>query len=311
MYEYQKKISSKTADIASIQKQLAAYANDTSEENRARIQKLTQQLNEAQEDLQETEYDRYISDQKDLLDDLYEEYEDMLNARLDDVDALIEDMIAMSNANAEEISGTIESAANAVGYSVTEALSGIWNSSGGAYLAVTKYGDNLINGVNVIESTLKGIQEYVAAMVQASGVQLSSSVKQYATGGLVNYTGLAKLDGTPGKPELVLNSADTQNFILLRDAMRELAKNGSILPQLDSASYFGKLGALSGLGRVAQSGASGNMIGEINIPISIEHVDDYNDFIRKVQSDKKFEQIVQAMTTGRAMGGMRLEKRTF
>ena len=32
-----------------------------------------------------------------------------------------------------------------------------------------------------------------------------SDVKAYKTGGLVDYTGLAKVDGTPGKPELMLN----------------------------------------------------------------------------------------------------------
>lgn len=43
--------------------------------------------------------------------------------------------------------------------------------------------------------------------------------KKYATGGLANYTGPAWLDGTPSKPELVLNSRDTQNFLALRDVL--------------------------------------------------------------------------------------------
>ena len=41
----------------------------------------------------------------------------------------------------------------------------------------------------------------------------------YKTGGLANYTGLAWLDGTPSKPELVLNAKDTQNFLALRDVL--------------------------------------------------------------------------------------------
>ena len=43
--------------------------------------------------------------------------------------------------------------------------------------------------------------------------------KSYATGGLANFTGPAWLDGTPSKPELVLNSTDTRNFIALRDVL--------------------------------------------------------------------------------------------
>lgn len=41
----------------------------------------------------------------------------------------------------------------------------------------------------------------------------------YKTGGLADYTGPAWLDGTPSKPELVLNSTDTQNFLALRDVL--------------------------------------------------------------------------------------------
>ena len=45
---------------------------------------------------------------------------------------------------------------------------------------------------------------------------------RYATGGMVNYTGPAWLDGTKSKPEAVLNAADTQNFIELRDVLASL-----------------------------------------------------------------------------------------
>ena len=44
---------------------------------------------------------------------------------------------------------------------------------------------------------------------------------QFATGGLADFTGPAWLDGTKAKPELVLNAADTENFIQLRDILRE------------------------------------------------------------------------------------------
>ena len=49
--------------------------------------------------------------------------------------------------------------------------------------------------------------------------------KGYKTGGLADYTGPAWLDGTPGNPELVLNSQDTKNFIALKDALSKVAMN--------------------------------------------------------------------------------------
>ena len=52
--------------------------------------------------------------------------------------------------------------------------------------------------------------------------------KSYATGGLANFTGPAWLDGTPSKPELVLNATDTRNFIALRDVLsKAMSSNDS------------------------------------------------------------------------------------
>lgn len=42
-----------------------------------------------------------------------------------------------------------------------------------------------------------------------------------------------------------------------------------------------------------------NSIGQININIPIEHIEDYNDFVTKLQKDKKFENMIQSMTIGR------------
>jgi murein L,D-transpeptidase YcbB/YkuD len=41
----------------------------------------------------------------------------------------------------------------------------------------------------------------------------------YSTGGIADYTGPAWLHGTPSKPELVLNAADTKNFLALKDVL--------------------------------------------------------------------------------------------
>ncbi len=55
-----------------------------------------------------------------------------------------------------------------------------------------------------------------------------SDVTAYKTGGLVDETGLAWLDGTKGNPEMVLNAKDTENFIALRDALSNLAQNNML-----------------------------------------------------------------------------------
>lgn len=285
LYEYEKRVTEKTANIATIQKQLSAYANDTSEENRSRVQKLQKQLAEAEDDLRDTEYDKYVSDQKKMLDNLYEEYEDILNSRMDDVDALFNDMIATVNVNADTIKGAVDEAASKVGYTVSDGMKSIWDG----FASVSIYGD--LSNVN---SYLATIQAGVIAMANANGANLSAATKQYATGGLVDYTGLAQVDGTPGKPELMLNARDTRNFLDLKDILRD-AQYLDVLSRKPAS--FSSSGAPN---------SSGVTIGDINF--NIDHVQDYNDFMRQAQSDPKFEKLIHLMTDYRYMGGSKLKK---
>lgn len=131
LYDYQKKVADQTEEISSLQKQLSVYEGDTSEEAKQRIQKIKVALEEAKDNLKETEYDKYVSDQKKLLDDLYDEYESILNARLDDTNALISDMIETVNNHKTSISDTIDKAADDVGYTMSTSLDTIWDKDTG------------------------------------------------------------------------------------------------------------------------------------------------------------------------------------
>lgn len=292
LYEYQKKISDKTANIASIQKQLAAYANDSSEENRARVQKLQENLKKAQEDLQETEYDQYIKDQKELLTNLYDEYEETLNARLDDIEKLFADMIEMSNEHAEEINNTLQEISSGVGYTMSSGVDQVW--AGSVLDAVGKYGDDL----TMVNSYLDKIEAYVSAMAAWNDTSLAGAVKQYANGGLIDYTGIAKVDGTPGRPELVLNARDTANFLAFRDVLRTTP----YLSAITQKPYYGETRSF---------GNGGTTIEEVNVTIPIERVIDYNDLVSQMQHDQKFERMLRAMTTDIAVGGSELRKNRF
>lgn len=176
LYDYQKKIKDQTSEIASLQKQLAAYSGDTSEETRATIQKIQVDLADAMEDLEETQYEHYISEQKKMLDNLYDEYEMILNQRLDDVDALISDMIDMINVNSASISDTISAQSEAVGYTLSESMKEIWTNEGGAYSIITKYGESFTGQFTSINNVLNAISTNVAAMVAASEATATSTV---------------------------------------------------------------------------------------------------------------------------------------
>ena len=67
---------------------------------------------------------------------------------------------------------------------------------------------------------------------------LKRGIKPYKTGGLADYTGPAWLDGTPSKPELVLNAKDTQNFIALKDVLsRALSSTSQTNSSYGNAVY--------------------------------------------------------------------------
>ena len=142
-YDYQKRIKDQTKEISSIEKQLTALSGDDSEAARSKRQKLEAQLKEAKDTLQETTYDQYVSDQKDMLDDLYDQYDEVLNKRLDNVDALIADMIKTTNENASSIRATLEEKSTKVGYKITNDLTNIWAEGGKAKDVVKTYSDDL------------------------------------------------------------------------------------------------------------------------------------------------------------------------
>lgn len=97
---------------------------------------------------------------------------------------------------------------------------------------------------NVSDST---IERYIKELQKRLNLDQDGKVGQntkkalqlhgYATGGLADYTGLAWLDGTPSKPELVLNQRDTENFIQLRDILSEVVRNGAT-PQNSGTAYL-------------------------------------------------------------------------
>ena len=181
LYDYNKNVKEQAKEIATYQKQLNAYANDTSEETKAIVQKIQISLTEAQEQLQETEYEHYISEQKKLLDELYTEYETLLNERLDNVDALVSDMLDTVNANSATINDTLINQAEKVGYVITENEKQIWSNEGSATAIITKYGESFVNKLTTVNEVLSKIAYKVGAMTKESDAKANNTVKNTTT----------------------------------------------------------------------------------------------------------------------------------
>ena len=112
-----------------------------------------------------------------------------------------------------------------------------------------------------------------------------------------------------------MNAQDTANFAALKDTLETMRQRGLTIGSAggynSGALHFTNISDISGLlssirdQRVNETGSS---IGEINITIPIDHVQDYNDFITKMRDDNRFEKMVQSMTIDRVVGGSSLSK---
>ena len=193
LYDYQNKVSDITQEIGTLQKQIIAYENDTSEEAKAQIQQLKVDLQKAQEELQETEYDQFIADQKKLLDRLYNDYEQILNQRLDDVDTLISDCITSINDGATEIQGTLGS----LGTTLSSNMSTIWNTAGGVGTVVSTFNEDFDTKMTTVGTILGNIETLVSNIKKNSTNNSTITTNPDNSGGATNPTESEIVDYTP------------------------------------------------------------------------------------------------------------------
>lgn len=130
LHDYQKNIEQQNQNINALKKRLMAYDNgsDTTEENRARVQKLNADLKQAEDQLQETEWDRYISETTQLLDDFMESLREYFDEKLADLNWVLEQAIESTNLNAETIRAQIEQTGAETGYVYTDEFTKIWEN---------------------------------------------------------------------------------------------------------------------------------------------------------------------------------------
>ena len=120
--EYNKNIAEQTKNITTIQKQLAALNGDTSEEGRARIQKLQVSLKDAKEQLEDTEYDKRMSDIENILTDLTDDFQDFIDDQMDHIDGLVDKIITAITVNSGVSGEKIIELAKQLGFTLSDSL---------------------------------------------------------------------------------------------------------------------------------------------------------------------------------------------
>lgn len=167
LYEFQKTITEKTKAITDIKKQLSVAKLDTSEEGKQRLLELQNRLKNAEEDLKDTQYDRWIKEQETLLDNMMAEYEALQNELSENTDLLLKDLISMTNENASAISDTIRTKTDELGITLSEELETIFNGDGSVKNIVSIYSDNFNSHMTTLQDVLNGIEQKNTEMITA------------------------------------------------------------------------------------------------------------------------------------------------
>ena len=181
-YTFQKNIDEQTAAIARLQKQLNAYSGDDSESGRLNSQKTMNSLRDAEEKLQESQRDHYISETEKILDNLYDEAESALNERLDHFEELLTTIFDGINANADTIGDTLRETVAEVNTSLSETMDEIWNKNSATSTTVTdaiaKYGEKVGTLPNNVTDSISTIEKYVKALLKAADATAAAELQR-------------------------------------------------------------------------------------------------------------------------------------
>lgn len=170
LHDYQKTVAEQANTVAQLQKRLLALQGDNSESGQSKKQSISSELKDAQDQLEETEYEQYIEDQTKMLDDLASQAEEWVNARLDDLNGLIQQIIDDSNTHSGEIKDTITNTANEFGINLSDGMKSIWetntnNINNNITSVFNNFGTKFDNTMTTLNNVVSGIEDKVQEML--------------------------------------------------------------------------------------------------------------------------------------------------
>lgn len=172
LYDYERSIAEKTKNISSLQKQLSAYEGDNSEETQAKIQQIKVDLKEAKQDLQDAEYDKWMSDQEQMLDRLSSDTQEWIEARMNNIESIMQDIINQTNENATLIKDTLVEQTDNLGSFISGEMSKIFSDGS----PVSSFIESFTNEDSGVLKVINGIALNVQTMVDKLAGQAKSEI---------------------------------------------------------------------------------------------------------------------------------------
>ena len=205
---------------------LAYLSQDTSGANSLEIMQLEKEIADAEQDYMDSLVDQAISE----LADANARAEEQRNEQIELARAQLDEQKDASDFY-NQAKGYVDSAKSALAEGVpieTTALGKLYQKTifasdyerSSFWNALYQNVSAAISGTpSPIEITIEGGGQKFSGT--PSGKNATVHAIKYATGGLADFTGPAWLDGTPSRPEYILNAAQTERFFSLIDVLEE------------------------------------------------------------------------------------------
>lgn len=188
LYDFQKSSAEQSKNIAHIERQLAALANDHSMAAMAKKRQLEAELAEAKAEQEELYYDRSIENQQTALDKELESFKEQKDIEiqkwdeyLTNVEALVAESLGIVQANASEIGQTLTDKATEYNLTVSDAITTPWKDGS---LAVSDYQTTFDTAMSSTMDQLEALkaswQGVIDKMVEAGKSNVNAINKQNA-----------------------------------------------------------------------------------------------------------------------------------
>ena len=321
-YDYQKDITEQTKNITNLQKQLAAFEGNTSEESIATVQKLQADLEQAESDLQDKQYEKYLSDAQDMLDDLSNNFQEWIEYYMKDRDQVFDDMLEELRGISSHLGDNLGTLyrnskdtmdllkgveTNYFGDKSNETLQTLSNDVKIGLMDIkndkTNLNDKVVSGIE------EGFEKVVNKQEWRESTEKQINKKGYASGSkkiLSDQLAWTQENGTEaiyrksdGAILTPLGAGDMVFTHAMTEQLWELANMN--IPNMIKDSFAQP---------VVQNQQDVVMSPNTNIQmnITLPNVKNYDEFKQAMLNDKQFQNGIQAMTLGAAMGHNSLSK---
>lgn len=204
LYDFQKSIAEQQKNISDIQRKLSALSGDNSASAIAKRKKLEQELAEAKADLEESYYDRSVSDRSDALDKELDNFQDEKDAEtekwekyLDNIEQVVSDSLGLVQSNASGIYDTLTSKAQEYNLTLSDSIMTPWKDGA---IAVSDYQTTFDTAMSSTMDQLEAMkmkwQEIIDKMAEAAGVEIKRQQQENNS-----YTSAKYTPPQPSKPD--------------------------------------------------------------------------------------------------------------